>query len=295
MQEGMLLELFSVPIMLKPTVKIDDVQLYGSSSLDKNYKRAISKSETASFVSDQISKLVSSGRINVCYLNKGIIRVLLWKVLAVHPFRSVLAFFHLKTGKVYVIIDNNISIFGHISDQLLGRLTIHESCHMSCNANYSGFFNLFSQDLLNYYSNYFKSLFSLSDIPEKSLKSFIFSLIKSESQKDRSSKVLTIIGEFLDSLKKGLKGSSEDFDKIRDRYIIVCKAMLGAWDNRAFRDIMDSKEIIAPLYKSYRTTFGLRTSNILHCQEVVIPSEVVCVYTQVAPKEKIISMLALIK
>jgi hypothetical protein len=193
MQEEVLLELFSIPIRLKPTVKVDDVQLYGSGSLDRNYKKAILNSKTASFASDQISKLVDNGRVNLCYLNKGIIRVLLWKVLVVHPFKSVLAFYSSNTNKVYIIIDNNIGILGHISNKLLGSLTIHECSHMSCHSNYSSFFNLFSQELTNYYSNYFKSLFSLDTISEKDVKDFAFFLIKSETQKDRRAKILPVI------------------------------------------------------------------------------------------------------
>jgi hypothetical protein len=294
MQE-ILLELFSIPIRLKSTVKVDDVQLYGSSSLDKNYKKAISNSESASFVSDQISKLVDNGRVNLCYLNKGIIRVLLWKVLVVHPFKSVLAFFSTSTNKVYIIIDNNIGILGHVSNKLLGSLTIHECCHMSSFNNYSSFFNLFSEDLTNYYSNYFKELFKLDNISEKDVKNFAFSLIKSETQKDRGAKILPVIEGFLDSLKKSFKGDSKEFEEIKDRYIIVCKAVLGGWDSQAFKDVMNSKKVIAPLYKAYRTTFGLRTKNVLHCQEVVTASEVVCVYSEIAPKEKILPMLSLIK
>jgi len=294
MQE-ILLELFSIPIKLKPTVKVDDVQLYGSSSLDRNYKKAISNSKSASFVSDQISKLVDNGRVNLCYLNKGIIRVLLWKVLVVHPFKSVLAFFSTSTNKVYVIIDNNIGILGYVSDKLLGNLTIHECSHMASFNNYSGFFKLFSEDLTNYYSNYFKELFKLDNISEKEVKNFAFSLIKSETQKDRAAKILPVIEGFLDSLKKSFKGDSKEFDEIKDRYIILCKALLGGWNTQTFKDVMNSKKIIASLYKAYITTFGLRTRNVLHCQEVVSASEVICVYSEIAPKEKILSMLSLIK
>jgi len=230
----------------------------------------------------------------LCYLNKGIIRVLLWKAF-VHPFKSVLAFYSSNTNKVYIIIDNNIGILGHVSNKLLGSLTIHECSHMSCHSNYSSFFNLFSQDLINYYSNYFKSLFSLDTISEKDVKNFAFSLIKSETQKDRRAKVLLVIEGFLDSLKKSFKGDTKEFDKTKDRYMFVCKTMLGSWDSQAVKDIMNSKEIIGLLYKAYITTFGLRTRNVLHCQEVVTASEVVSVYSEIAPKEKILPMLSLIK
>jgi len=295
MLEEILTELFSIPIGLKPTVKVGDAQLYGSASLDKNYKKSIAKSETASFASDQISSLVDRGKINLCYLNKGIVRVLMWKVLVVHPFKSVLAFFSTKTNKVYIVIDNNISYLGHISNTLVGSLTIHECCHMASYSDSTSFFNLFSQELTNFYSNYFKSVFKLDIISQKDVRDFAFDLIKSETQKDRRTKVLDIVDKFLDSLKKDFKGKSKEFDKLRDRYIIVCKAILGTWDAQAYRDIMNSREIIIPFYRTYKSTFGLRTRHILHCQEVVTASEVVCVYSQIAPSDKILSMFSLIK
>ena len=294
MQEEILVELFSIPIFLKPIVKVDDVQLYGSNSLTKSYKKAMIKSDTASFASGQISKLVDDGKINPCYMNKGIYRVLKWKFFANTPKKDIAAFFSMGTNKVYIIIDNNISIFGNVSDTLLGKLTIHEACHMaSYNDNHS-FFSLFSEELTNYYSNYFKFLFSLKDISEKRVKDFVSFLSEYENEKGLP-KVLPVIEDFLDSLKKSFKGDSSKFDTLRDRYILVCKVVLGDWNDRAVRILLSNRQIIVPLYKSYASTFGITDRENFHYQEVVFPSEVVCVYSQKAPREKILSVLSFIK
>jgi hypothetical protein len=295
MEEQTLLELFSIPIGLKPKVKIDDVQLYGSTSLDKNYKKSIAKSETASYASAQISRLVDNGMLNACYLNKGIIRVLLWKVLVIHPIKSILAFFAPHTNKIYILIDNNISIVGYIPNKFLGNLTIHETCHMGCFNDYMGFFNIFSQDLINYYSNYFKILFKLDEVPEKKVKDFAFSLVKSETQKVRRTIILPVIETFLESLRKYFKGTTEEFDRLKNMYLFICRVIMSSWNEQSMRDIMNSRDVIAPLYKSYRESFGFRTRHILHCQEVVTASEVICVYSEIAPHDKIVSMLSLIK
>ena len=295
MHEETLLELFSIPIGLKPTVKIDDVQLYGSHSLDKNYKKSIAKSESAGYAADQISRLVDIGKVNPCYLNKGIIRVLLWKVLVIHPIKSILAFFSPGTNKIYILIDNNISIVGYIPNKFLGNLTIHETCHMSCFSDYMGFFNIFSQDFINYYSNYFKLLFKMDSVPEKKIRDFAFVLVKSESQKGRRTVILPIIEKFLESLRKYSKQPKDEFDRLKNMYLFMCRVIMSPWTEQSMRDIGNSRDVIVPLYKSYQTSFGFKTRHILHCQEVVTASEVICVYSEVAPKDKIISELSLIK
>ena len=292
MQEEILVELFSIPIFLKRIIKVDDVELYGSNSLNKSYKKAMTKSDTASFASAQISKLVDDGKINPCYMNKGIYRVLKWKFFANTPKKAIAAFFSMGTNKVYIIIDNNISIFGNISDTLLGKLTIHEACHMASYNDSRSFFNLFSEELTSYYSNYFKFLFDLKDISEKTVKDFVSFLCKYEGLP----KLLPVVESFLDSLRKSFKGDSSKFDTLRDRYILVCKVVLGDWRNdRAIRILLSNRQIIVPFYKSYARTFGIIDQEIFHFQEVVVPSEVVCVYSPKAPREKILSVLSLIK
>lgn len=303
MQEEILLELFSIPVGLKKVIKVDDVELYTSDSLTKNFVKALSESEILQAFSDKINSLVNDGRVVPCYINRGITKVFLWKFLTKgleHKYGSSLAFFSSKSNAVYVLIDNNISYFGFISNDFLSKLIIHELAHMSSFNDWNGFSKLFSTELTTFYSNYYQELFKLSDIDKEEVSNYVLDIIK--IRKNGVSvdvkKHMSRVESFLDFLKKKYNIKAEDFDRIKSKYIHIYKLVLFVDRDKAFiQELVKNKEIIIPFVKAYRKSFGIDIlSRSTPFQEIYEPSEVICEYCEeTAPKEKVLKMLSLIK
>lgn len=303
MQERMLLELFSIPIGLKKVVKVDDIDLYTSDSLIENFVKALSESEILQAFSDKISSLVRSGRVIPCYINRGIIKVFLWKLLergAEHKYGSSLAFFYTKTNAIYILIDNNTSYLGLISNDFLAKLIIHELAHMASFNDRVNFKKLFYDELSTFYSIYFQELFKISDVDKKYVMNYIsdIMMLKRSGVKHDAKKGIAKTESFLDSLKKKYHIPKENFDKIKSKYMYVYKMVLYVdRDIKFMRELLANKEIIIPFARAYRKAFGM---NILQegvpFQEIWEPSEVICQYCEEhAPKEKVLKMLSLIK
>jgi hypothetical protein len=300
MQEEMLTELFSIPVGLKKVVKVDDVDLYTSDSLIKNFKKSISDSVILQVHYDKISSLVDRGRIIPCYINRGIIKVFLWKFLSdrskSHNYGHVLAFFHHRTNNMYILIDNNINYTGYISNEFLGELVIHESVHMARFENTNSFYKIFSKDLTKFYSHYFKNLFQLSSISDKDVSKYVLDLLL---LREKSLKEMIKITEiFLDSLKKNYEYGDIEFNKLKYNYLYICKfTRITEKTSDFYNELLKYKQIILPFYKAYKSAFDIPHRNLPFCyQELYEPSEAMCMYCEkVLPKEKISSMFSLIK
>jgi hypothetical protein len=298
MQEEILTEFFSIPVGLKKIVKVSGVDLYTSDSLVKNFKKFTTECPVLQSFSDKINLLVDRGRIIPCYINKGIVKVFLWKILSnrsgSHDLGNTLAFHHSDTGNVYILIDNNISFAGHINDEFLGKLTIHECTHMAGQDNKKGFSNLFLKDLTKFYSYYFKALFELKDISEKDVSKYVSMLLVS----DRVKEILDKTGPFLDSLKESYEYTDDEFNKLKYDYLRVLKfTMTVPPTSNFFTELSKQKEIIITFYSAYKAVFGILSMYLtFRYQELYDPIEVICSYFDVVfPKEKILSMLSLIK
>jgi len=289
-------ELFSIPIGLKPVTKVSGVQLYSSESLLNGYIKAIRETDATKNLSDIIVKLVNDNRIIPCYINKGILRVLVWKLFVFGPLRQIIALFNLEENKVFILIDNNISFIGYVSNEHLSKLTLHECSHMAAYNKSSEFYKLFSKELLDFYTFYFKSLFKSQSISEKSVSKFVRFISSSETELNRDTKVIVeSIRKLLLNFRSSFEGSDENFNTIVENYLRVVTLLLTIWTKNTFIEILKLKTIITPFYRSYQTVFGINTvGRVLHCQEVIFPSEVISVYSEKTPQEKLTSMLSML-
>jgi hypothetical protein len=297
MHEEMLTELFSMPVGLKKVVKVDDVDLYTSDSLIKNFNKCVEQSPTLQSFYDKIISLVDRGRIVPCYINRGIVKVFLWKILsnraATHEYGNCLAFYHHITKNMYVLIDNNISFIGYISNEFLDKLIVHECIHMFRFDNTKAFLNLFSKELTAFYSYYFKNLFQLDKISEKDVFKYISDLSFIRLKTKEGIKRTEI---FLDSLKKDYEYGDTEFNKLKYNYLSLFKFVKTTPKTQGFyTEVVKYKEIVRPFYRAYKSVFDIHYKYFCY-QEFYEPSEVICVYCEyILPKEKISSMFSLIK
>jgi hypothetical protein len=276
-------ELFSVPIGLKPAANIDGVKLFSSDNLKKSFMQAFEKSGRGKPIADDMQVLIDKGLVTPCYLSKGIIRFFLHKTFG-GADKTVLGFYHRKIQKVYVLIDNNISVFGVGSSDLVVATTMHECMHLLAGLKPSQFLSIFKVLLIKYYTAALSMIFDIDNIDQNSVKKIYRFLIKYENASDNN--INKDLGDYYRLLEKELlsqtKMDEQKFKKILTDYIVILKLLLSNF-NVFVRVARKYLHIITPLEKSYQVAFGERNTYTTSIQELIYPSEIACVYSEMKP------------
>lgn len=279
-------ELFSLPVGLKVEAVIDGQKFYSSEKLKQSFIRAFEKSGRGKPVAKDIAKMVEDGSITPCYLHKGLIGFLKHRTFG-GASKTVMGFYHMKIKKVYVLIDNNINIFGTGSSDLLVATTMHECMHLLAGTKRSKFFSIFGDKVLTpYYQHALKNIFLLEQLPDKSTAKNLYQYI-GKFENARDTKINSMLSKYHAFLTKELAGyksslDKNDVDKMITQYIVCIKILLTNFEvfirvSRKFTHILGS------LQTAYTEAFNERNTYTTAVQELVYPSEVACVYSEMKP------------
>ncbi|MGD2072244.1 MAG: hypothetical protein PVG65_02000 [Candidatus Thorarchaeota archaeon] len=274
-------ELFSLPVGLEVEAVIGGIKLYSSKKLKKSFLLSFEKSGRGRPIHKSVKKLVNKGIINPCYKSKNVLRLLVHKTFGAEQ-KTILGFYHMPTRRIYVLIDNNINIFGSASNDLLVSTTMHESMHLLAGRKRRKFLSIFMPILIKFYSNFFKEVFQLKRNPnKKGVEKIIKFLSRFENANSRQiNKELTKYHKILE--KEFLSSTRLDEDKFKRTlidYIVVTKVYLSSF--AVFTRIYKKyTHIFGPLHKTYPKTFGLSNKYTTEFQELINPSEIICVFSE---------------
>lgn len=283
-------ELFALPINLKLVARIEGTKLYSNDKLKEKYIKSLQNRSETKKVSKQFERLVNDGYIIPCWLNKGLVRFVAYKIFAPYSSKGILGFFHPDSKKFYIIIDNNISI-GLASDTMISKLTLHESMHMLAHKHPSKFINTFNDELQKWYYNFYFEIFDLdSSKVNKNLDishiiKFLFKNI--EIKMNVSSSLFKKYEKMLrETFKPYTKLDDEEFEKALKDVSLLPQIYYNNIDN--FLQLTKKfKHIIKPMYNSYYTTFGVKGLSTLCIQELLYPSEIICILAESKPNSKV--------
>jgi len=292
-------ELFAPPINLHAIPVFGSMKLYTSESLRKKYLKAMSKTEKLKSVIGHVSKLVNDNIIVPAFMTKGIVRTLFYRMFPIDrartadqyfkkEFKNVYGFYDSGSKKIYLLISNNINIFGVSSNNLLANLTVHESAHMYAANKPGKFISKFRSDLFDYYNYYFTELLDLKGNYSKELLTIIELLFgRFEKGKDISNKDLVRYHTLLMKFKPFSQLKDDEFDrKIRD-YIVAVKLFVKS-TSVFIRNMNRYMEILLPLEHAYKKTFGGTDAGNLVIQELLFPSEVIAVASEIGNGSSIV-------
>jgi len=293
------LELFAPPVGLHPIPVFGNMKLYTSESLRKKYLKAMSKTEKLKPVIGHVSKLVNDNIIIPAFMTKGIVRTLFYRMFPIDrartadqyfrkEFKNVYGFYDSGSKKIYLLISNNINIFGMSSNKLLANLTVHESAHMYAANKPGKFISKFRSDLFDYYNYYFTELLDLRGNYSKELLTIVELLFnRFEKSKDISNKDLVRYHTLLMKFKPFSQLHDDEFDrKIRD-YIVAVKLFVKS-TSAFIRNMNRYMEILLPLEHAYKKTFGGNDAGNLVIQELLFPSEVIAVASEIGNGSSIV-------
>lgn len=311
-------ELFALPIGLKPVAKLDDIELYGSQTLNDKFIQAISSSRRTKKLSEEIKKMVDRNIIIPCFADPGVIsyfrrrisrdssgglmRILKLIVFASEPINNpldhVLAFYSFTHNNIIVLISNHIqsdkAFRVEVVDSAISISLVHEMMHMYAHMQPNKFINLFKDELILYYDNVFTKIFNLNNDKMKKIvieEYFKFLFFQVEMRTPISVIPIPEILKILNKFKKFSKYDEDKFENVKMDYIKLTRLLYNQ-DLQKVVGILKKnfKYIIVPLYDSYKQSFG--RSSVKGCtQEVYFPSEVICGYTEIKFDSKVIDAL----
>jgi len=276
-----LTEVFAPPIGLRPVATVDGDELFGSSLLNKQYLKALDKCGRTKAAYSKFELLIGKRKIIPCFLTRDWFSFAAWKIFAPVHGQSVMGFYDKGNKKVYILMQNNANLFSFVANDFLGKLTIHELIHMVANEKSSLFINMFKRELISYYRSLWQQIFSTSEIPDKTIEKIVrYVFINLEGAKSFSN---SSILKYNALMAKELSpfttlGEGAFADTLTD-YMMVIKIFLTSIE-RFFQNMGKYKNILVPMYHSYQRSFSIKNLTTVCIQELIYPSEVICIASE---------------
>ena len=279
-------EFFALPMGLEEVANIYGIKLYGSNALKNKLIESIYHSDYISFFSKKISNMIMRDEIIPGFLSSNIFSYFFNHLMGFGN-NGILAFYDYISDKIYILIENTTTL-AMISDVNLGRYILHELVHLSFHRKPKTVFNLSYNILKKYYFEYFKMILQLKEEPPN-FRSFIkFLFFEMEMAKQPSINQLNKYLKYLLSFKDYSQLKYEDLKNIANKLILII-----VYKNKgvAILDIIrSSKEMILPLHKAYYNAFN-KNADISVFQEIFAPSEVISMYSELYPHDKVIKTI----
>lgn len=286
--DNQLQELFSLPVGLELVTTISGMKLYSSENLKKAFLLAFEKEGRGKPVANDVKKLVDNGVVTPVYLSKGLLKFISHRIFG-GANKTIQGFYHMEIQKIYILIDNNINIFGTGSSDFLISTTMHECMHLLAGTKNSAFLSIFMPILLDYYNEALKLIFNTDDIKPAAIKKILNFTVKFEAAKKKEiNSALTNYYKLLETnIKPFSKMDEHLFRKMLTDYI-VCLKLLVTDFNVFVRQARNYIPILSALNKAYYEAFGKRNTYTTAIQELIWPSEVACVYSEIFPNASVI-------
>lgn len=282
MDEQHLDELFAPPYGLKEVDNIYGFRVYTSDRIIESFLRSFKKSGRGNPIYKPVESLVRSKKIMPVFQIPGILKFFKHKMFGNPEDKAILGFYHMGIKRVYIMIDNNISIFAHAENDDIASTTIHECQHLFADMNRAKFMSMFKEELIRYYTMAFSRIFSLKQKPKEIEKIIQFiGTFEGEGLNNVEGK-LKKYEQVLMLMKNESTLSPEDFDIRVREILLVIKLFTNHFDTfvRAYRNFAD---VLGPLDRAYKESFSKGNRFTTSYQELISVSEVICVLSEIKP------------
>lgn len=290
-------EVFIVPYGLKEVVKLDDSPLYGSDHLNEKYIKALSKVDKTKGDINKIQKLLDKRILIPCFLQKGLLHHIAWRIFGPIGIKSIAGFFNPADKRVVIMISNDANIFTYVSNNFLANLTVHEFSHRAAFLDPNKFYSTFRNELIEFYRALFCEIFKIKEknLDDKSVFTIIAYLFRNIEMvaSGISSGALIKYSSLIESKLRSVSTLNQDqFMIMSDDYIKIIAIFL-----KDLNFFFDSREeyshILNPIYRAYRKALGVRNTSTVCIQELVYPSEVISILSEYGRPEVASKVLAI--
>ncbi|MHA1802261.1 MAG: hypothetical protein ACTSWJ_11035 [Candidatus Heimdallarchaeaceae archaeon] len=283
--EDQLSEVFALPVGLTTVADLNGEKLYGSERLNASFLKAVSKNARIKPVINQISRLVDKGKINPVFYDKGLLKFVAWKVFAPLNQKYSVAFYVLKSDKVYLVLSNTANIFTHVPNDMVSMLMVHELIHMFAKSKPEQFKAIWMDTFIEYYKQVYFILFDIEkqNIPTPLMKKIINHQIKFfdsvRTLKGVPASAFMKYKGMMMELQTKSPLSPKQFEELVSLYIYL--GYLHRSDtSRWAKEWKRFNSIVQILRLGYRHAFNLPYTSSICTQEIIIPSEVAAICSE---------------
>jgi hypothetical protein len=143
------------------------------------------------------------------------------------------------------------------------------------------FFSIFRKKLFDFYHFYFQDTFKLKGVFDIEIEDIIkFLFVRIEKERSLDNKTLLKYHKKLMLLKPYSSLDPKTFDKFSDQFIVLIKLFSKSF-SVFLKNISEFRHILAGLERSYKNIFGGVDIKNICIQELLFPSEVISVASEI--------------
>lgn len=266
----------------KTVISFNDEDFYTDEDIKENFIKTMTEQDLLKPVITDIVRLVNEDILIPVMTSKGLISKIRRYYKAPIENKMVLAFFNSLTEKIYVLMENNTDFIFWSKSDTLASVVLHEFQHFCSYLFPNEFTTIHAKSLIAYYKRFFKLQFGVELDDNDSKEIYIWLFKNSEYTGADSVALLVRYAVMLDKIMKsyGL-GESDRFNKISS----LMKVIRGyAKDSSEFIHQLQLRNqeyllVVNHLYQAYRA-IKIGSLDNLCIQELLFPSEIICVESQ---------------
>jgi len=285
-------ELFAPPIGLEEEIEIQGQKFYSSDKLKEKFLLAFKKSSRGKPVYPQVENLVQKKFLMPCFQTKGVLKFITKKLSGNRENKYTLAFYHIPTKKVIVLIDNSMSIFGTAANDELAATTMHECMHLVAGRSLTKFLRIFYRELHDYYEAVLTDFFELENVKSNDIADFLKFISKFETKGPMyaNSKLNNYFAFIKKTFSDKTKLDEKEFNERLVKYIVALKLFLVSPD-ALVKSARNFVMVFRSLNRGYEVAFGEKNTYTFPIQELMSMSEVACVLSEMKPTHPAIKKL----
>ena len=275
-------ELFSYPVgeMRKVGSGLDGSGIYTSDSMIESFIEGMRDSHKSKSLESVVS-LIKKEKVIIGYLNDNVISYYAFKLFGDINHNHIGGYYDIRNGKIYILMDNAINGFGHADNNELSDLLLHEILHMVAHSKPKEYYKIFQKYVDMFYYVFFLLMFNLD-----------------QKKTNKSNDYLHAIHGYSDAAVKRETHGGPGVHKYINKVMLPILSKLTlyskddfTWANNVFVDFLHNyfgdiskvrnnreyyNNIGYSFYNAYTETFGGETYDSFYGQELLIPSEIIC-------------------
>ena len=267
----------------------DGSKIYSSESLIKNVLKILNKNSEMKPFMNKIEELIERNKLIIGYSSKSVARFVLRRFFNRDPKDFILGAYVQEDDKIYILLDHAVTLSGKQIINL-SEIIIHELTHMAANKHRSQFISGLSKEFISYFNYYFDDFSqyffgrNLGKLDSNSLLKTLDNINEANFTEKTDKMVLNVaIKNWLEFIKTQF-GIKEFEGEMAQHFIefMIYPYVINILGVKRVKTRKNTERIefgIMALQDSY-TSLGFRTLNVTVGQEIVTPSEIICVYSE---------------
>jgi hypothetical protein len=279
--------------------------IYTSQEIKQKFISSVSDQDTFKPIMESVIRLIDLDVIIPVQVRPGLLKRIIYqffkekKKFAQSSF--CMAFFQFNSGKIFVLVENIENIQYWKKSEALSLILLHEFQHMTAAFFPTSFMKLHSKPFATYYKRFIKLFFNVDLTDRDSYKLANWIHIETETNKGQSSSVDHFLESYHNLLWTILKPNTNDVSLLKKNLHDYLTTLLLYYQNPSMylKAVAGRNKSAWKMYTSLKESY--KSLKIVHrvdslcIQEIVFPSEIICVESEYNTQNRHLKLITQIK